>query len=151
VGLGLTSADDAPAGDPGAATARRAVALLVAAVVTAAMLWGVLQLGAWAYAYRRLSYHEGRLVRLVEQRPSLEQVVTALQQEGSPLLASADDQDALRAAAARWAGTRVAEVRAKGGRWPRARVFRAGQAGEMTYFLFFDAAGVLRDHALVAR
>lgn len=123
--------------------------LLVAAgglLGTGAILWAVLLLGSWAYDYRRLSYHEGRLARLVEKKPALDLVVLALEQDGSPLVDAARGEEDLRRAAARWGPARTAEILAKGERWTQARVFRAG---DVVYFLYFDAAGLLRDYTCV--
>ena len=45
-------------------------------------------------------------------------------------------------------GKRAAEIREKGARHAETRVY---QAGDMLYFVFFDAAGVMRDFTCVSR
>jgi hypothetical protein len=119
------------------------------AVVLTALLGGVaLWLGAWAFDYRRRSLHYGRLKRLLERKPHLDQVVEALRNEASPLVAAPEDEPALRAAAERHGGTMAAEVIAKGTRYRHTRVFLAA---DMVYFIYFDDAGVMRDFTWVSR
>jgi hypothetical protein len=45
-------------------------------------------------------------------------------------------------------GSRAAEIREKGTRHAETRVY---QAGDMLYFVYFDAAGVMRDFTCVSR
>jgi hypothetical protein len=128
--------------------ARRAVILAVAAAVTALLAVLALLLGAWGFDFRRYSQHSGRLQRLLQHQPTLEQVVAALQDEGSPLLAAPDDEPSLRAQAARRGGDKATEVLARGRRWRHTRVFLAG---DMVYFIYFDDAGVMRDFVCASR
>jgi hypothetical protein len=104
----------------------------------------VLLLGSWAYNYRRLSLHEGRLTRLLEKHPTIAPVLAALRAEGGQLLDAPSGEPALRRAAARWAPGRAAEVVRKGSKWPQTRIVRVG---DMIYFLYFDSDDVLRDFA----
>ena len=45
-------------------------------------------------------------------------------------------------------GARLAEIRQKAARYPELRVY---QAGDMLYFVYFDAASVMRDFTCVSR
>ena len=104
-------------------------------------------LGAAYFQVRRVSTHATRLEHLLQKAPTLEQVTEGLRLEDSPLLASPADDHGLRDAASRWGRERQGEVVAKGRRWPKTRVFRAG---DMIYFLYFDEKGVLRDYLYVS-
>jgi hypothetical protein len=126
---------------------RRWVPLAVAAAVTAGLLWLALMLGAWGFDYRRFSYHEGRLRRMVDQKPTLGQVVQGLKDDGSPLLAAPSTAEEVRQAAERWGGPRAAEIVEKARRHAYTRVFRAS---DVVYFLYFDAEGILRDFTYVS-
>jgi hypothetical protein len=112
------------------------------------LLFGVaFWLGASYFDLRRTGAHATRLQHLLEAAPTVEQVTEGLRLENSPLLGAPVGEEALRAAAARWGRGKQEEVVAKGRRWPKTRVFRAG---DMVYFLFFDEAGVLRDYLYVS-
>jgi hypothetical protein len=126
---------------------KRAVIVLGALTGTGLMLWAVLLLGSWGYEIRRLSYHQARLQRLVERQPRLDVVTVALEEEGSPLVAAPRDEQALREAAARWGGGRRDEILQKGLHWSATRAHRAG---DVTYFLYYDTSGVLKDYTCVA-
>ncbi len=116
---------------------------LVAAGGLAAL---ALTLGAWAYHHRRFTLHDGRLKRLVEQKPPLDAVTEALLKEpGGRTIAVPASAGALRELAAAWSPARADEVMAKRGQWPTVRIFGAG---DMVYVLFFDQGGVLRDYVL---
>jgi hypothetical protein len=129
---------------------KRGWIMAVAAAATTAGLGFALWLGAWAFDVRRYTQHVGRLERLqaTDPTPRLALVVQAFEEEGTPLLAAADDEATLRAIAERYAGERSAEVLEKGRRWPRVRVF---QAPDMLYVLYFDAEGVMRGFTVVSR
>jgi hypothetical protein len=68
--------------------------------------------------------------------------------EGTLLLGAADDAAALRALAQRHAGERAAAVESAGGRHARTRAYAAG---DMVYFIHFDAGAVMRGYTLVSR
>lgn len=134
---------------PAPGSGRRRAAFLALAVAVTAVLGGLaLWLGAWGFDYRRGSLHYGRLERLLERKPHLDQVVQALRDEGSPLVAAPEDQGALRAEAAHRAGSRASEVIEKSRRYRHTRVFLAA---DMVYFIYFDDAGVMRDFTCVSR
>jgi hypothetical protein len=128
--------------------ASRAAFLLGGVAVTGILVYLALGLGAWGFDYRRYSQHNGRLARLLAKQPQLAQVVAGLQDEGSRLLAAPEGEAPLRAEAARSGGAKAGEVVEKGRRWPRARVFLAG---DMVYFIYFDEAGRMRDFTCVSR
>jgi hypothetical protein len=119
-----------------------------AALLTALVGALALLLGAWAFGYRRYSLHEGRLSRLVEKQPSLAQVVRGLEDEGASLVATPESGQDLLGVATVLARDRKEDVLAKGRRWPKARVF---VAGDMVYFLYFDGDDVMRDYVCVGR
>lgn len=128
--------------------ARRAAFLAVAVGLTGVLAYLALILGAWGFDYRRYSQHNERLRRLLAHKPSIDQVVGGLHDEGSLLVASPEGEAALLAEAARRGGARAAEVIEKGRRWPHTRVFIAG---DMVYFVYFDEAGIMRDFTCVSR
>ena len=67
--------------------------------------------------------------------------------DDSPRGGSDARQGVEREAAAR-GGKKAAEIREKGARHAETRVY---QAGDMLYFVFFDAAGAMRDFTCVSR
>jgi hypothetical protein len=115
-----------------------AAGLLIASAL-AALAFG---LGTWAYEYRRLSLHEGRVRRLVERHPTLSQVRAGLAAEGA---------SATYVPAPGEGGPLIAfmpprherEIMAKWDRYPKLYLFTVD--GDVVYALFFDAGGVLRD------
>ena len=127
---------------------RRAWIIVGALVASGLALYLALFLGAWGFDFRRISQHDGRLRRLVQQQPTLARIVQGLADDGSPLIESPDGPAAVEAMANRYGGAKAGEVRTKGGRWPTTRVFRAG---DMIYFLYFDKDDVLRDYTWVSR
>jgi len=126
----------------------RAVAAAAGAIVTALLVYLALLLGAWGFDTRRYLQHETRLARLLDHQPRLEQVVEAFAGESTVLVAAADTPAELERVARAKAGPKAREVLDKGARWPRLRVFLAG---DMLYFAYFDAAGVMRGFTLVSR
>jgi hypothetical protein len=127
---------------------RRVVFLALAVAATGLLGSLALYLGAWGFDFRRFAQHNGRLWRLLEHEPRMDQVVEALQAEGSPLLASPQGEGALRAEAAARGGAKAAEVMEKGRRFRNTRVF---QAADMVYFIYFDDAGIMRDFTCASR
>jgi hypothetical protein len=103
-------------------------------------------LGSWGFGYRRYSLHEGRLRRVLEQQPTVEQLTAGLEEEGASVVASPKTPEALEEAIVTFGGARAEELRRKAQRWPRARVYRAA---DMLYFVFFDEGGVMRDFVCV--
>ena len=131
------------------AESRPRLAIFAAAVaLTAGVAYLAFLLGAWGFNTRRYGQHEGRLRKLLLATPKLDQVVQAFEDEGSRLVAAASGPRELEKAAAQHAGPAAPAVVEKGARWPQARVFAAG---DMTYFIFFDADGTMRDYTFVTR
>lgn len=121
---------------------RRALVFALAGVLTLAAFVLALLLGSAYFDARRYAAHRGRLQRLVQQQPRIEQVEAGLRDDGSPLVQSPRGEAELKALARRWPGPRGTEILEKGRRWPATRVFHAS---DMMYVLYFDQDGVLRD------
>ncbi len=119
----------------------------ISLVLAAVPLSLALLLGDWAYDYRRLSLHQGRLGRLLEREPEVAVVEAGLEAEGASLLGAPASEARLAEAVARWGGARSEEIRRKGREWPQVRIFRVT---DVIYVLYFDPAGVMRDFTLVA-
>jgi hypothetical protein len=126
----------------------RGLVVAGALVGTVLALYLALALGAWGFDFRRASQHDGRLRRLLQQAPTLDRVERGLAAEGSPLVDSPPTPGELEESARRLGGAKAGEVLEKGRRWPITRVFLAG---DMVYFLYFDADGVMRDYTWVSR
>ena len=120
----------------------------VAALVTIFGIVGALYLGAWAFDTRRTLTHQRRLTEMLSHAPTLDQVEQAFRNEGTLPLGTADDAASLRALADRHAGAQAAGVLAAGGSH---RHTRAYAAGDMVYFIHFDAQGVMRAFSLAVR
>jgi hypothetical protein len=127
---------------------RRALILGGAALVSLAALVIALLLGAWAFEYRRLSLHEGRLKNLVDKQPTVSVASEGLTNEGWTTLAAEVEDPTLARLFGADPPPRVAEVRAKRARWPTARVFGNG---DLVYVLFFGPDGKAADFSLVKR
>lgn len=127
---------------------KRALVVGGALLATAVSLGLALFLGSWGFDQRRFSLHEGRLRRLVEKEPRLEQVVEGLRAEQSPEIGRARGEAELGRLAEKWGGLRRTQVLEKGRRWPEVHVF---EAADMLYFLYFDQDLVLRDFLCVSR
>ena len=105
-------------------------------------------LGSASFDVRRYSQHNGRLAKVMLERPSADRLTRGLAAEGTPLLVTAvTAADKEKAAVAR-DSARLAEIREKAARYPELRVY---QAGDMLYFIFFDAEGVMRDFTCASR
>ncbi len=127
---------------------KRFVIVTGSLAVTGLLVTLALLLGNAGFNARRFTQHESRLKKLLPQQPTLEQVVRGLIDEGTPLLASAATAEELRRLAQERGQARQAEIMDKGQRFPQVRVFLAG---DMIYFIYFDAGGVMRDFTCVSR
>ena len=121
---------------------KRAIAMAVASVITAGLVGLSFYLGGWAYATRAQSFHEGRLQQVLARKPSEEQVLTGLKQEGMREVAAARRADEVVAAADGWAGDRRGDVLAQSSRAAVTRVLAAPD-DDVAYFLYFDEAGTM--------
>lgn len=126
---------------------RRLVVLLLSLVLAGVPLSLALFLGGWAYDYRRLSLHQGRLERLLERQPQVALVEAALEAEGAALVAAPASEARLAEVVGYWGGGRSEEILRKGRAWPLVRVF---QLGDVVYVLYFDADGVMRGFTVVS-
>ena len=120
----------------------------LALVVTLGALALAMLLGSASFDFRRYTVHRQRLQKVLREQPSADRLTRGLADEGTPLLAVlTSPADVEREAAVR-GGSMAAEIREKGGRYPQTRVY---QAGDMLYFVYFDAAGLMRDFTCVSR
>ena len=104
-----------------------------------------LYLGVFGYDIRRTTLHEGRLQGVLEQEPTLRQVVVGLQ-EKAPLVASPQGERELEEWLAKWGDQKKDEILQKSRQWPITRVF---DAGDMIYFIFFDEKEIMRDFVYI--
>lgn len=124
---------------------KRGVVFAIAGVVTLLGLVGALWLGAWAFDVRRFTTHRGRLARLAVRTPTAAQIATAFREEGTAFLGRNTAPDSLREFCERFAGRQAAETHAA------ARSFAATEAylaGDVVYFIHYDAGGVMRGFTL---
>jgi hypothetical protein len=113
---------------------KRAIAFAVAAVVTAALVGLALYLGSWAYQTRKATIHHERLKHLLEQKPSQDQVVAALEAEGMRTEGIAGGEG-VRELAERWGAASRDTILAQAAKATVVYVF-AGDG--YVYFVFFD-------------
>jgi hypothetical protein len=126
---------------------KRLVVALGSLAITGAIVWLVLNLGAWGFGYRQLSFHDGRLARLVARKPALDHVLEGLRGEGFTLLAAPTSALELRELAARLGPAFEASVIDKAARSARVR---AVSSEDFVYVLYFDGEDVLRDYTCLA-
>jgi hypothetical protein len=119
-----------------------------AAVVTLGSLTLAMLLGSASFDFRRYSQHQGRLAKVMREQPTADRLTRGLADEGTVLLAVATTRDQVEREAAARGGKKAAEIREKGGRHAETRIY---QTADMLYFVYFDAAGVMRDFTLVSR
>lgn len=118
----------------------------IASVVTLAGLLGALWLGAWAFDVRRFATHRGRLEGLLLRSPSDAQIAQAFRDEGTRRLGRSETPASLSDLCGRFAGPQAAEIESA------ARPFAATEAylaGDVVYFIHYDAGGVMRGFGLV--
>ncbi len=131
--------------DPGAA--RKRMLLTVAASIVAIFGFATaLVLGTIGYDVRRMNMHEARLKGILVQRPTVYQVTEGLK-EKAPLVRIVESPEDLRDAVDRYAGDRRDDILEKAERFPQLRIFAAG---DMMYFIFFDAEHIMRDFVYVS-
>jgi hypothetical protein len=127
---------------------KRFCILAGAAVVTLGALALAMLLGSASFDFRRYSQHQGRLQKVMREQPGADRLTRGFADEGTVLLAVAATREALEGEASARGGRKAAEVREKGGRHAETRVY---QTADMLYFIYFDAAGVMRDFTCVSR
>ena len=116
------------------------LALAVAGLVTARIL------EAFGFHVRRTTLHERRLQGVLNQEPTLYQVVEGLKGK-APLIASPQGEKELARWVAKWGDEKKDEILEKGRRWPITRIF---DAGDMIYFIYFDEEKIMRDFAYIS-
>jgi hypothetical protein len=131
--------------DPRAAR-KRMILIAAAAVMAIGGLVTALVLGTLGYDIRRSNMHEARLKGILVQTPTVYQVTEGLK-EKAPLVAIVESAPELEEALDRWAGENRSSVEEKAKRFPQLRIFAAG---DMMYFIFFDAGNVMRDYVYVS-
>jgi hypothetical protein len=119
-----------------------------ALVVTLGALTLAMLLGSASFDFRRYTVHQGRMQKVLREQPTADRLTRGLADEGTTLLAVARTPGEVEREASVRGGKRAAEIREKGARHAETRVY---QAGDMLYFVFFDAAGVMRDFTCVSR
>lgn len=97
---------------------------------------------------RRYRLHHERLAKVMRERPDADRLTRGLEAEGSPLVVTAESAADKERVARERGAARLAEIREKAARHPELRVY---QAGDMLYFVYFDANGVMRDFTCVSR
>ena len=119
-----------------------------ALVVTLATLTLAMMLGSASFDFRRYTVHQRRMEKVRREVPSADRLTRGLADEGTTLLAVLTAKADLEREALARGRERAAEIREKGGRHAETRIY---QAGDMLYFVYFDAAGVMRDFTCVSR
>ncbi len=120
------------------------IALVASLATLAIALW----LGSIGRETHDLVEHEARLEQALAKQPTAEALTRALAADGFPLLAAAVSAEDKQRAAGERGALRQAEIRAKASRYPELRVY---QSGAMTYFIYFDQQGLMRDFTCVGR
>ena len=131
--------------DPRAARTRMLLTV-GAAVVAIGGLATALVLGTIGYDVRRTNMHEARLKGILVQTPTVYQVTEGLK-EKAPLLQIIESPEELQEALDRFAGAKREVILEKANLFPQLRIFAAG---DMMYFIFFDADNVMRDYVHVS-
>jgi hypothetical protein len=119
-----------------------------ALVVTLAALTLAMLLGSASFDFRRYTVHQRRMQKVLREAPTADRLTQGLADEGTLLLAVLTTRAEVEREAGARGKQRAAEIREKGSRYAQTRVY---QAGDMLYFVFFDAAGVMRDFTCVSR
>ena len=127
---------------------KRVFVVAGALVVTLAALSLAFWLGAASFDARRYDQHRRRLAKVLLEQPSAERLTRGLDAEGSPLVETATTAAEKERVALARGGARLPEIREKSARYPELRVY---QAGDMLYFVYFDAGGLMRDFTCVSR
>lgn len=126
---------------------RKRLALTIgASVVAVSGLVVALVLGTIGYDIRRSNMHEARLKGILVQTPTVYQVTEGLK-EKAPLMQIIESPEELEEALDRWVGPERSAIVEKAKRFPQLRIYAAG---DMMYFIFFDAKNIMRDYVYVS-
>ena len=126
---------------------RKTAVIVLGSIAGTGLVVGlVFSLGGWAYQHRRLTLHDGRLRRLVEQHPSADRASRGILAEPGnwEIPVPASDEE-LRRLASQWSA-RADEIVAKRRQGKGLRIFGVR---DVVYFLYFDDEGKLRDYVLL--
>lgn len=140
--LSLSGSDPTNAPTP----KRRAAGIAIGAAITTGALGLALYLGTIGYDIRRNMMHEARLKGILVQEPTVYQVTEGLK-EKAPLMKVAHNRTEVEEAASHWGMEKQGEILSKAAKWQHVRVFAAG---DMVYFIYFDADDVMRDFVYVS-
>lgn len=121
------------------------LAATIGLALAAAGLVIALLLGIYGYQVRRMSLHEARLQGVLDQEPTLYQVVEGLK-EKAPLITSPEEEEELAQWVSEFGDQKRDEILTKGRTWPIVRIF---DAGDMIYFIYFDEDEIMRDFVYV--
>ncbi len=121
------------------------LAITIGLALAAAGLVIALILGVSGYHVRRMTLHDSRLQGVLDQEPTLYQVVEGLK-EKAPLIASPEGEEELAEWVSKWGDQKRDEILTKGRTWPIVRIF---EAGDMVYLIFFDEEKIMRDFVYV--
>jgi len=105
-------------------------------------------LGSASFDFRRYTVHERRMQKVLREQPTADRLTRGLADEGTAQLGVARTREEVEREASARGGKKAAEIREKGARHAETRVY---QAGDMLYFVYFDADGVMRDFTCVSR
>jgi hypothetical protein len=119
-----------------------------ALAVTLGSLTLAMLLGSASFDFRRYTVHERRMQKVLREQPTADRLTRGLADEGTAQLAVARTGEEVEREASARGGKKAAEIREKGARHVETRVY---QAGDMLYFVYFDADGVMRDFTCVSR
>jgi hypothetical protein len=119
-----------------------------ALAVTLGALALAMVLGSASFDFRRYTVHQQRMQKVLREQPTADRLTRGLADEGTVLLAVLRSREDVGREASARGGKKAAEVREKGGRHAETRVY---QAGDMLYFVYFDADGLMRDFTCVSR
>jgi hypothetical protein len=119
-----------------------------ALAVTLGALTLAMLLGSTSFDFRRYTVHQRRMQKVLREQPTADRLTRGLADEGTAQLAVARTREEVEALASTRGGKKAAEIREKGARHAETRVY---QAGDMLYFVYFDADGVMRDFTCVSR
>ena len=121
------------------------LAVTIGLALAAAGLTIALILGVYGYHVRRMTLHQARLQGVLDQEPTLHQVVEGLK-EKAPLIASPEREEELAQWVSEWGDQKRDEILTKGRTWPIVRIFGAG---DMIYFIYFDEEKIMRDFVYI--
>lgn len=118
----------------------RPLVLAVSVGVALLTLGLALGLGGWAFNYRSLSLHQGRLERLVAKKPLVGQVDAALVAEGARLLEARRSPAELTTIDPSWPLATREEILTKHRQSAQTRIY---ELADTVYVLYFDDEDVM--------